>query len=237
VRTEVNKVLTRIDAVQQAVGSRTSPSASSASSTHLPPDPTTRREAQQKLDDIDRDFAQWASQFIKERDLKKLEVDRQTLEARAAELELSREYQPIFQQMVDAIRAALQAYNKRTDSTFKAELRDPPLNLYLNDQTNFDLGKVTFSNAAVWTVRFYSEKPATRDRPPYFQIDFQSEQSRSQFRLYITPPNLRIQTFGGGIVSAAKLAQTYPLDSRSESIRDIVQRLMETQISSLPAGQ
>jgi hypothetical protein len=237
VATEVNKVLERIDAVQKTVASSsatgitTSPSVSAPSA-----NAASRRDAQQQLDDIDRNFSHWVSNFIKSRDLKKITLQNQQLEARATELELSKQYRPIFQRIVDGIRAAITAYNATTGTDFKAHLKDLPSNLYVSAPDEREFGTVVFATDVAWTVRFYSEKPARADRLPYFQIDIRSGSAsvEDQLRVYLNPPDLTIGTFGGGVVSAAKLSEKYPIASANQSTETIVQQLIETQISSLP---
>jgi hypothetical protein len=234
VRTEVNKVLQRIDTVKESVAVHPSGVSGKTLVGTPVPEPASQRQAQRELDDIDRNFSTWASNFIKDRDLKKLTLERQQLDARAAEIELSKKYRPIFQRMIDAIRAAIAAYNAETRSDFKTDLHDLPSNLYVS-RPEFDLGTVTFTPDTKWTVSFFTEKPASADRSPYFQIDIQgSGQSPDQLRVFLSPSDLRIATIGGGIMSAAKLSQTYPTASANESAETIVRQLIETQISSLP---
>ena len=236
VRTEVNKVLQRIDAVQKDVvnGPKTSSSPPSEDISGTPH--PTKRDAQQQLLDIDESFSRWAADYIKDRDLKKLSFERQRLDARANELSLSNEYRPIFQQFVDSIRAAVNAYNAKTDAKFRVDLRDPPANLYSTPQNTIELGAVFFIPDVHWTINIYGDKPARADRLPYLYLDVQGKPrlAEDQLRVQIIPPNLRISTYGGGIVSAAKLPETYPLSASSDAVKDLVQRLIEAQIASLP---
>ena len=195
-----------------------------------------RRETQNQLSNIEQDFSTWASNYIKDRDLKKLTLERQKLEARGTEIELSKQYRPIFQHVIDGIRAAISAYNAKTGSDFNVQLNDLPSNLYAVDPSSLTLGTVVFSPNVKWTVGFYSERPATASRLPYFEINIVSGQSTSQdqLRIYINPPNLTLTAWGGGVATAARLSTDYPINSASESVRTIVQQLIETQISSLP---
>jgi hypothetical protein len=237
VRTEVNKVLQRIDAVQRDVADSPKTSAPPVSADISVTPHAAQRDAQQQLSDIDQAFSRWAADYIQDRDLKKLSFERQRLDARANELSLSNQYRPIFQQLVDSIRAAVNAYNAKTDAKFRVDLRDPPANLYSTPQNTIEIGSVFFIPEVFWTVNIFSEKPARADRLPYLYIDVQGKPrlAEDQLRVLIVPPNLRIATYGGGIVSAAKLPETYPLSTSTDAVKDLVQRLIEAQIASLPS--
>jgi hypothetical protein len=236
VRTEIGKFSAQVATVQKSVSVQPSGVVATTETGNPSPNTTSQREAQKELTDIEGNFSQWASNYIKDRDLRRLGVERQRLEARANEIDVSKRIQPIFQRAIDALRAAINAYNAKAGSNFKADLHDIPANLY-SDPAPFQLGTVTFTPQAQWIVQYYAEKPATVDRPPYLYIDIKTEhfrQGEDQIRIYPRENNLVITTFGGGIVSASKLAPNYPIATPNESVDTIVRQLVETQISSLP---
>jgi len=75
--------------------------------------------------------------------------------------------------------------------------------------------------------------------PPYFQIDIQNAglSSGDAYRIQIDAAAslFRLFGYGGGIATAAKIDTSKPLDSFQEPIRSSLERLVETQISSLPS--
>jgi hypothetical protein len=236
VRTEIGKFSAQIATVQQSVSVQPSGVAATGQTGTPSLNTASQRDAQKELTDIEGNFSQWASNYIKDRDLKRLGVERQRLESRGNEIGVSKRIQPIFQRAIDAIRAAINAYNAKAGSNFKTDLQDIPPNLY-SDPAPVQLGTVTFTPETQWIVQYYAEKPAALDRPPYLYIDIKTEhfrQGEDQIRIYPRENNLAITTFGGGIVSASKLAPNYPIATLNESVDTIVRQLVETQISSLP---
>jgi hypothetical protein len=236
--TQIGKVLGAIASAKEAVG-REVPSGSGAglSTTPEPATSAARREAQQKLVDIEQDFSQWASDFIGNRDLKRLELEREALETRTKEIQISKDYRPLFQYAVDALRGIIQAYNQKAGSNFSAQLTDLPMNLYLGDSLQCDIGTIDFGFDTKWHVYVYANKPPQTDNPPFFQIDVQNLRFKTSdaFRIQIVAPNFRLIGFGGGVAGAARIDAEKPLDSFQAPIRSSLQRLVETQIASLPA--
>ncbi len=235
VTTEVDKVLKRVDAVERSIATQP-PSNLAGDSSQTPlPNSAARREAQQKLADIQQDFSQWASDYIKHRDLKKLELDREKLAARTEELKISNDYRPLFQCAVDAVRGIIQAYNKQAGTDFRIQLNDVPMNLYLPDSFVCEIGTVDFAGTVKWRAYISATKPANPTQPPLFQIDIQYPHfnTNDAFRIEIQPPNFKLVAFGGGVATAARLDTVQPLDSFQVPVRAAIQKLVETQISSL----
>jgi hypothetical protein len=234
---KVNKFLERIDTVEKnvAIQPASSPKGDSAAAAEAT---SARREAQQKLADIQNDFSQWAADFVKNRDLKKVELDRAKLETRGTEIQISKDYRPLFQHAVDTLRGIIDAYNKKAGTNFKVQLSDLPANLYIPDNLLCEIGVVDFGDDVRWRVYVYANKPAAADNPPFFNIDIQHPHfnMNDAFRIQITPPNFKIIAYGGGVATAAKVDTTQPLDSFEVPIRSSLQKLVETQITSLPTS-
>jgi hypothetical protein len=164
-----------------------------------------------------------------------LELEQRRLDDRATEIQLSTQYRPIFQAIIDGIRAAISAYNAKTGSNFTVRLHDLPSNLYATPGS-IELGTVVFAPDVKWYLTFYSERPAASRPLPYLQLNILGGQSSpaDQLRINIDRQNLTVTAWGGGIATAAKLAASYRISSANDSVRKIVQQLVETQISSLP---
>jgi hypothetical protein len=236
VTNQVNKFLKRIDSVEKNVAIQPAPS-SKADSAAVAETASARREAQQKLADIQNDFSQWASDFIKNRDLKKVELDRAKLETRGTEIQMSKNYRPLFQHAVEMLRGIIDAYNEKAGANFKVHLSDLPANLYLPETRSCEIGAVDFGHDLKWRMYVYANKPAAADNPPLLNIDIQYPHAMSDsFRVQITPPNFKIIAYGGGVATAAKVDTTQPLDSFETPIRSSLQKLVETQITSLPTN-
>jgi hypothetical protein len=237
VHKEVNKVLERIDTAKQSVAVQPAGVTGSAQMGTASTNVTSQREAQQQLADIEKDFSQWASNFIKNRDLKKLEFDRQQLDTRTKEIEISNKCRPLFQYAIDSLRGIIHAYNDKAGSNFKAELRDLPTNLYPSEDLIFQIGKIDFGDGVSWNIYTYVNKPARADAPPFFQIDISgtARGSGDVYRIQINSDQSAFHLFtsGGGIATAAKIEGSKPLDDFKDTIRSTLERLIETQISSL----
>lgn len=232
VTNEVKKVLTKINTVEKTIA--TKPSSDSSSE---PSAAAARQAAQQTLATIQQDFSQWAANFIKDRDLRKLELDREKLTARTEELKISTDYRPLFQYAVDALRGTIEAYNKQAGTDYRIQLTDVPTNLYPSDSFFFEIGTIDFAGAVKWRAYISAQKPADPQHLPQFQIDIQypNFNTNDAFRIVIQPPNFKLVAFGGGIAAAARLDTSQPLESFQVPIRAGVQKLVETQISALAA--
>ncbi|HAF16298.1 MAG TPA: hypothetical protein DCK99_21890 [Blastocatellia bacterium] len=234
----IDKVLNTIASVKQSVAVQGGASGAATPSTTIqqPLDSEANKEAEKKLSNIEQDFSQWASDFIKNRDLKKLDLERQKLDARSKELEISKKYRPLLQYTIDVLKRVLQAYNATASAAFDIRLSDLPNNLYAVDTTVCEIGTVEFGSGVKWHVYVIVNKPADERNSPYFQIDIQDPRIKTSdvFRIEPTPPNFTVHSYGGGIAGVANKDTVGPLSSFESPIREIVQRLVETQISSLP---
>jgi hypothetical protein len=192
--------------------------------------------AQQKLANIEQDFSRWASNFIKERDLKKSELERTKLEERNKELEISRSYRKVFQEVIDILRAAVKAYNASAETNFDVQLPDLPVNLYdIHDQPT-EIGNVKFRDGTRWRVRLWSERPVHETRLPHLDLVIEDAAfaGNDVVQIMLIPPDYTIASQGGGIVTAADLNTRKPIDSYQQTLRPPLQRLIETQIAALP---
>ena len=234
VTSEVQKVLDRIDSVGNSIATQSPSSIGGGSAQTGSPSSAARQEAQQKLADIQGDFSRWASEYIKNRDLRKLELDRQKLAARTEELKISNDYRPLFQCAVDALRGTIDAYNKKAGTDYRIQLIDLPTNLYPSESFFFEVGTIEFAGGVKWRAYISAQKPADPQRPPLFQIDIQypNFNTNDAFRIEIQPPHFKLIGFGGGVAAAARLDTEQPLDSFQAPIQAAIKKLVETQISS-----
>jgi hypothetical protein len=238
VRTELAKFSERVATVQKSVSVQPSGVTGTMETGKPSPNAASQRQAQQELADIEKDFSNWASNFIRNRDLKKLELDRQQLEARTTEMEISTKYRPLFQYAVDCLRGIINAYNEKAGSKFKAEFHDLPSNLYPHDNLIFNAGTIDFGDAN-WNFYIACNKPADPNNPPIFQIDIHNAgiSSSDSYRIQIFPGRSLFQlfAFGGGVATAAKIETSHSLENFEEPMRSSLERLVETQISYFPS--
>lgn len=234
----VNNVFTEIKATRESINLQPTKSQSDTAGAGTK-EVVAARNAQERLSEIEQDFSEKAASYIKNRDIKKLALDRQRLEDRARELELSKTYRPFLQGVIDDIRAATRAYQSEAHLPIQCNLKDLPINLWEGDLEWVELGTVEFPGKVVWGIALSIARPAAVARGiPYITLDVRDPRfkpgSSDQIRFNATPEQFFFTQYGGGIVAAAKAPDHVPLSSAKQSISTVIQALVEVQLSSLP---
>ena len=188
-----------------------------------------------KINRIEQEFKDWAAEFLKNRELKKVQLARTELDSVDAQLRVSNEWRPIFEYILQSIDSLARAYNAESGESVKIDFPPIPPNLYSDEASNYG-GKVIFPNKVIWDIEFLSIKPPRERHPPSMHILFQKIEENENLR----PSFFTIQYFDGksfhailggpSLPTAEGIEGVYPLDSYRDSIKTIMRRLFEAQL-------
>lgn len=188
----------------------------------------------EKIQQIEQEFINWAADFLKNRELRKVEMARTELDSVDAQLRVSDEWRPIFEYVLKTIDSMTKAYNAESGETIKIDFPALPPNLYSEEAIKYG-GTVIFPNKAVWHILFLASSPPKKENPPSMYVDFSKEGDSvrliSYFLIsYLNEKSFRSYITGPDVPTAEGIESIYPLDSYRESLEIIMQRLFEAQL-------
>ena len=96
-----------------------------------------------KIKQIGQEFKNWAAEFFKNREIRKLEFARTELNSVDAQLKVSNEWSPIFGHVLETIESLANAYSDESGETIKVNFPPLPQNLYSNEAKNYG-GEIVF---------------------------------------------------------------------------------------------
>lgn len=186
------------------------------------------------ISQIEQEFKNWAADFLKNRERRKVELARTELNSVDVQLRVSDKWRPIFEYVIKTIESLAHAYNIESGKIIKVNFPPLPPNLYSEAATNYD-GEVVFPNKVLWSVVFLSIKPPRKNHPPSMYISFTREGDRGYLRSYIEIADFDKNTFritlnGQNVPTTEGIEGIYPFDSYRESLKTIMQRLFEAQL-------
>jgi hypothetical protein len=217
--TKVDGVLQRIDSIRSGTT-----------------DPTKEAELAQ----VEDDFTQWATDFLRNREQKRIALQRSGLASVEEELRVSAQWRPIYQYVLDTVTNLARAYSAATNEPVVVSLPPLPDNFYGTRISDYG-GKVAFPNKIVWHVGFRSDERARADQGPNMLIfigtdDFvQSLDSRVQ--LYPLRDKLIITCAGERVPLIEGVESEIPVSAYHEPLKAALQRLFEAQLLVNQAGR
>lgn len=187
-----------------------------------------------KIQQIEQEFQTWAAEFLKDREQRKVELQRTQLDSVDVQLRVSNEWKPVFEYVLKTIAAMAHAYNSESGETIEVDFPPLPSNLYSEEARNYG-GKVVFPNKVLWRVAFLSSKPARQEAPPSMYVDFKIEGDRDCLNSYFSITNLDGKSFrsyiiGPNVPTAKGVEGIYQLDSYRDSLKTVIRSLFEAQL-------
>jgi hypothetical protein len=107
-------------------------------------------ESAKKLDQIDRAFAGWAKDFVRDKERRKLEVEQTRVADKQKELDDSETWRPVLELFLVTVGGAARAYAKETGTPIEVQLPQLPTNLY--DKNIRYAGRIAFRKDVVWQI-------------------------------------------------------------------------------------
>jgi hypothetical protein len=191
-----------------------------------------------KMQQIEQEFRTWATEFLKDREQKKVALAKNQLDSVDEQFKVSNEVKPVFEYVLKTIESLARAYNAESGQKVQVDFPTIPSNLYTQAAEDYS-GKVIFPSKVVWRVSFFAIKPPQRKYPPCMYVSFCLTEKESGLSRYCAiKPRMMMKEFkeisvdlnGSGVPMTEGIEGTYPVESYRESLKMIVRRLFEAQL-------
>lgn len=188
-----------------------------------------------KIGQIEQEFKDWAAEFLKNREIRKVELARSELDSVDNQLKVSNEWKPIYEYVLKTIESLVQAYNAESGETIKVNFPPLPPNLFSEEAINY-VGKIAFLNKVVWHIKFSSSNnPPRKGDAPWMIIGFSMEGEPFKYNSHLMISRLggnmlNINLDGPNVPTAEGVEGYFPIDSYRDSLKTIMFHLFEAQL-------
>ena len=124
-----------------------------------------------KMQQIEQEFRTWATEFLKDREQKKVAQAKNQLDSVDEQFKVSNEVKPVFEYVLKTIESLARSYNAESGQKVQIDFPSIPPNLYSQAANKYS-GKVIFPSKVVWRVTFLSIEPPQRQYPPSMYVSF-----------------------------------------------------------------
>jgi hypothetical protein len=199
----------------------------------------TRKQAEEKIDSLKSDFAQWADDFDKRRPAKQKQLELAKTASLQKELQISAESMALFSYVISFIEERLAAYSKRTGHQIRLDIPPLPDNFFAADANSIERSVRFSGGKAQWTFSVSASVPARDDQPPQLQINFTNSDGRGG-NVYISRiPKIERFTIGGsGILPASsevsQMFGQYGMAKFDRTIQELFLPIIEAQLAETP---
>lgn len=104
-----------------------------------------------KIKNVETEFNEWADDFLKNIETKKLKIEKKKITTLESRIEESKKWLPGYKNFLDVIKKSLDAFNLKTKSNIKYNLPQIPNNIFINSEINYT-GTIFFKNNIIWEI-------------------------------------------------------------------------------------
>jgi hypothetical protein len=206
----------------------------------------SKRITEEKIRVIQKDFTEWATNFVKNFPTIKDEIDKtkrdfeqgklqSQIDETKKEVQTSEQAFPVISFAIRYVQEAVRAYSKQTSKEIKIDLVELPKNFY-EKQTEYE---IRFNTNAVWKFHIGGRRPVGQyNHPnwfPYLQIEFKDSQGKESGRLSLqtNPAGKKFSmNYEASIPTPdpATVAGDRELSDYETPVREVFQRVIEAQL-------
>jgi hypothetical protein len=192
-----------------------------------------------KIEELENEFTEWAKNFISNQDEKKLEIEKFEINLREEKVKLNQKWRPFYIYFFENLIKIITAYNSANNTQKISIIENPsfPANIYNETYKYYNESKyfriiVKFKDKLYWKI--FLELSNDEQDIPKINLYTTDNPNESYFfnRVIIKPyPELnKIFVDFSRIFKRIELKEKYNLDSYSDSLNDILQKTFELQI-------
>jgi hypothetical protein len=195
-------------------------------------------EAAVKLNQIDREFTEWAAAFVKNKDRRKLEVEQRRVAVMKSELDRSEVWRPVMELVLRTIAGAVRAYASQTGMKVEVHLPQLPSNLF--DKSVEYTGKVVFREDVAWLLQLDRDMDALSEFPSMWVSLSRAKRNEPRMGydshlLHVWSMNrgadfVHVSVFGDILPRLSGMEGVFTTSNYQDGLRKALLRLVEAQI-------
>lgn len=195
-----------------------------------------------KIADVEKEFHNWADEFIKNKESKKLFVEKKKVSSLEERIEVSNEWLPGYKAFFDVIKKSIEAYNSKTNSEIVYDIPIIPDNIFINSDHNYS-AFIVFRENIIWEFIISPPKEFDINYFPDVSLDIYNKnvlnkewivkQSSLTDKLSIlsySDEKLGIHAIKNTRLNLAYLKTGYVITNSKETLIEIARDLIEAQL-------
>lgn len=199
-----------------------------------------------KIVDIENEFHKWADEFLKNKETKKLLVEKQKLSSKEKRINLSDKWLPGYIAFFDVLKKSIDAYNYKTNSKIEYNIPSIPRNIFVDFEKEYSCF-IIFKVDVIWELIIGPPKKLEKEYFPevYLYIydrnalnkDFLDKKSSAtdilSLLFYSSNSKMGIHKFINTRFNLEYLKPTYDITTPEETLSEIARDLIEAQLLQL----
>jgi hypothetical protein len=199
-----------------------------------------------KIETVENEFHQWADEFIKNKESKKLLIKKQKISLTESRIKKSNTWLPGFQAFIDFTKNSIIAYNAKSKSNIQYDLPTIPNDIFIKSGNSY-FGSVIFKNDVIWEIAFYPPNELDQDYSPTLHLNiYNSNVLDKEYgdRFSATTDQLLIFTHGNSPLTLHRgmindrfdlsyIKKEYKLTTAIETLSELAIDIFEAQLLQL----
>ena len=187
---------------------------------------------------LEDEFNTWAKKFTQDKQIKKVEAQKEALSVKEKEIELNEKYGVYYKTFFYDLKSYLKAYNEQATPQLIYDIPDFPQNLFPDINTQY-IAKIKFRDKLIWKFAVdLQTKKLSDDRLPTINLVLSNKYEDEKllrlpeiiFVFDIGRKKIRIVKMSSEVSIGKQLKDEYPLDKYDSTFLDIIKNLIEQQI-------
>jgi hypothetical protein len=191
-------------------------------------------EETKKLDDIGKEFRDWAAGFVRNKERGKLEVAQIQTSAVESQLDRSEVWRPVLEFFMETVRRSVQAYAAETGAAASVQLPPLPVNLF-QSKDSYE-GIVVFNRDVSWRIRLQATPSKLLELPVlWIFLERGSEQTRLAHVMSLDRADqfVILELYGDVLPRLSGIEGKFPFGNYRIGLAQAIRRLVEAQLLSL----
>ena len=197
-----------------------------------------------KITEVEDEFHKWADEFLKNKQSKKLSIEKQKISSIEGRIKVSNIWLPGFRAFVNVIKNSIPAYSEKTGIDIQCDLPKIPEDILINSTKPY-LGNIIFSPNVFWEIVIYPPEKFDKEYSPKLNIMIYSENVSDKkisfkydfltdwFSIYALNSILEVYSVKNTRFNPDYLKNRYEFTNPEETLREMARDLFEAQLLQL----
>ncbi|GAA4434423.1 hypothetical protein GCM10023188_25350 [Pontibacter saemangeumensis] len=137
---------------------------------------TDSDKGKEEIEQIENEFNEWASEFINNRERRKLELEKKDLDIKGNRVALSAKWKPQFETFFSSIRKIIDVYNKQAGTTITYDIVKLPENIFDPSVEDYE-AKIKFRSDVIWLINVAPASALADKHMPNIKISILDKES------------------------------------------------------------
>lgn len=132
----------------------------------------------QEIEKIENEFNSWANEFVKNKDLKKLELEKENINTEGSRIALSAKWKPQLDTFLSSIRNIIDAYNRQAGASITYDINKLPENIFDPSAEEYE-AKIIFKPDIIWLINIAPASALAEKQMPSLTVSIFDQKTKN----------------------------------------------------------